>query len=50
MTTYVFNFTTSSNKKIQTLDVKANSKEKAVTKFYKKYRAESTSLLKVYEA
>lgn len=48
MTTYTFQFTTSENKTIQSKLVKANSRENAISKFYKKHKATMTTLLKVY--
>ena len=48
MTTYTFQFTTSETKVIQSALIKANSKEMAIQKFYKKHRATSTTLIKVY--
>lgn len=48
MITFTIQFTTSESKKIQSKLVKGTSKENALTKFFKKYRAESTSIIKVY--
>ena len=49
MTTFTFQFTTSENKKIQSVLVKGTSKENAISKFYKKHKVTKTTLLKVYE-
>lgn len=48
MTTYTFQFTTSENKTIQSVLVKATSKDNAIAKFYKKHRKEMTSVIKIY--